>query len=93
MVLLVVENCPFVRDPRVKRDARTLHSAGYQVAVISPATSETWYSRQCVNDVVLYTFRSMAGLGYIAEYICATLAIGMLFAFRIVNSLPQASIP
>lgn len=51
-VLLVVENCPFVRDPRVKREGGTLHSAGYQVSVISPATSGTWYSRQYMNDVV-----------------------------------------
>jgi len=77
-VLLVVENCPFVRDPRVKREAQTLNSAGYQVSVVSPSASRAWYSRQTVNEVVLYTFRSMAGLGYFGEYVCATIAIAML---------------
>ena len=77
-VLLVVENCPFVRDPRVKREARTLYSAGCQVSVISPSASGAWFSRQYVNEVVLYTFRSMAGLGYVGEYVCATMAIAML---------------
>ena len=35
-ILMIVENCPYLRDARVRPEARTLAAAGYKVAVIAP---------------------------------------------------------
>ena len=34
---MVVENCPYLRDPRVRREAEALTAAGYRVSVICPS--------------------------------------------------------
>ena len=36
-VLMLVENNPFPNDPRIRREARALIDAGYQVSVVAPA--------------------------------------------------------
>lgn len=81
-VLMIVENCPFPRDPRVRREAMTLQSEGYRVSVICPFSGRRQPLRECVDGITVYRFRSMpAGLrtfGYLFEYAYATLAIALL---------------
>ena len=49
-VLLLVENNPYPRDVRVRREAHALRDAGYRVTVISPrADGQLW--KEDVDDV------------------------------------------
>jgi glycosyltransferase involved in cell wall biosynthesis len=82
-VLMIIENCPFRQDPRVRREARTLVKAGYRVSVISPSwTRQAW--RQLVDGVKVYQFPVArvgdAPIGYVMEYTFAMLAIALLTA-------------
>jgi len=82
-VLMIVENCPYARDPRVRREATTLVKAGHQVSVISPAwTRQAW--RQLIDGVKVYQFPLVsvggAQVGYVFEYLVALLAITVLTA-------------
>jgi glycosyltransferase involved in cell wall biosynthesis len=81
-ILMIVENCPFLRDPRVHNEATTLHSAGHRVSVICPSAGQRQPLRECINGVTVYRFRPVpAGLktlGYLFEYAYATLAIAVL---------------
>jgi len=78
---MVVENCPFLRDPRVRTEAKALHAAGHSVSVICPLDNNR-PKRECIDGVTLYKFRpfnSVSGkLGYLFEYVYATLAILVL---------------
>ena len=54
-VLMLLENNPFPQDGRVRREARTLVQAGYQVSVISPARrGQPW--REIVDQVRVYRY-------------------------------------
>ncbi len=81
-ILMIVENCAFLRDPRVRKEAKNLHSAGHQVAAICPKAfpSQPW--RESINGITIYRYLPMpAGLrafGYSLEYAYATLAIALL---------------
>ena len=81
-VLMIVENCPFLRDPRVRKEAMTLHSAGYKVSAICPKASPEQPWRECIQGINVYRYRPMpAGLracGYALEYAYATFAIALL---------------
>lgn len=79
--LLVVENCSFPEDGRVRREADALRNAGYQVSVISPAgKGQAW--REVWNGVHVYRFPEPAEArgfwGYAWEYSYATCAIFLL---------------
>ena len=70
-VLMIVENNPYPRDVRVRREALALVEAGYQVSVIAPrGKSEPWAE----NVEGVYTYRYPAPpdaqgfLGYVIEY-------------------------
>lgn len=79
---MIVENCPFSRDPRVRKEAGTLQSAGYQVAAICPKATASQPWRECIDGIIVYRYRpTPAGLrafGYLFEYAYATLAIAFL---------------
>src|SRR5207247_7194722 len=43
-VLMVVENFPYMSDPRVRNESRTFAANGYEVSVICPAKGrEPWH--------------------------------------------------
>ncbi len=70
-VLMLVENCSYPKDTRVRQEAAALVSAGYSVSVIAPADEgQSWH--EVVSEVDVYRYPSpCAGngfLGYIFEY-------------------------
>jgi glycosyltransferase involved in cell wall biosynthesis len=70
-VLMLLQNNPYPRDKRVRREATTLAEAGYQVTVICPsAKGQPW--REDVNGVYAYRFPAPPEadglLGYLLEY-------------------------
>lgn len=76
-VLMLLENYPYPQDDRVRREARTLVGAGYEVTVIAPGRrNQTW--RETVSGVRVYRYpmpRPGDGLiGYLWEYGCALVA-------------------
>jgi glycosyltransferase involved in cell wall biosynthesis len=78
---MIVENSAFLRDPRVRREAETLSSAGHKVSVISPGeVGRPWH--ECINRIEVYSFPQIAtGIGrwgYLLEYVYATVAIAAL---------------
>jgi glycosyltransferase involved in cell wall biosynthesis len=80
-VLMLLENCSYPRDDRVRREALTLHRAGYQVIVISPMVKgQPW--KEMVDGVRVLRFPeppdATGALGYIWEYIYTFVAIGIL---------------
>jgi glycosyltransferase involved in cell wall biosynthesis len=87
-VLMLLENNPYPQDGRVRREAATLASAGYQVSIISPKrTGQPW--RETVNDVSTYRFpappEANGFLGYLREYgyaMAATFILSWLVFFR-----------
>jgi glycosyltransferase involved in cell wall biosynthesis len=83
-VLMILENCSYLRDARVGKEARALRDNGYQVSVISPESSRL-PSRVVVEGIVVYGFPQLSlgsgTLGYLLEYVYATLAIALTTAF------------
>jgi glycosyltransferase involved in cell wall biosynthesis len=81
-ILMIVENCSFVRDPRVRREARALYSAGHQVSVVCPGAEHGQPLREYIDGIAVYRYRPLAAgikpLGYVLEYLYATLAIAVL---------------
>lgn len=86
--LMLLENNPYPQDGRVRREATTLASAGYQVSVISPKrTGQPW--REIINDIYVYRFPAPPDadgfLGYLWEYgyaMVATFVLSWLVFFR-----------
>jgi glycosyltransferase involved in cell wall biosynthesis len=79
--LMLVENNSYPQDTRVRSEAEALRSAGYQVAVISPAArGQAW--REVIDGVYVYRFpapfEARGFLGYLWEYGYATAAIFVL---------------
>lgn len=70
-ILMLLENCPFPKDDRVRREARALISAGYQVTVIAPA-SRSQPMREMWEGVNVYRYpppvEKVGFVGYIWEY-------------------------
>jgi len=83
-VLMILENCSYLRDARVGKEAKALKEKGYQVSVISPERSRL-PSRVVIEDVTIYGFPHLSffhgTLGYFLEYAYATLAIAVLSAY------------
>jgi glycosyltransferase involved in cell wall biosynthesis len=82
-VLMIVENCPYLRDPRVRREANSLAAAGYKVSVIAPRGDGPARGRQVVDGVSVYRFRKLSSSstipGHLLEYLFAALSIaGMI---------------
>src|SRR5207253_762823 len=52
---MVVENFPYISDPRVRNESRTLAANGYKVSVICPAKGrEPWH--EIAEGVSIYRF-------------------------------------
>src|SRR5438046_1792797 len=80
-VLMLVENNPYPQDARVRREARTLADAGYQVTVISPARpGQPW--RETIDGVRAYRYPSLPEasgvVGYLFEYGYSAVAMFVL---------------
>ena len=82
---MLVENCSYPRDVRVRREAETLAQAGYKVSVICPALKGQM-RREMVNGVRVYRYapppEARGQLGYAVEYGYSLLAAFVL-ALRI----------
>ncbi len=87
-VLMLLENCSYPRDDRVRQEARTLAVAGYQVSVICPLDpGQPW--REILDGVRVYRFPAPppanSFLGYLWEYgysMAATFALSLLVLLR-----------
>jgi glycosyltransferase involved in cell wall biosynthesis len=81
-ILMVVENCPYERDPRVRRETKALQAAGHSVAVICPSDGVRRRCSERVDEVEIYRFHAWPHKGataaYILEYLSAMLAIAVL---------------
>jgi len=76
-VLMVVENFPYMSDPRVRNESRTLAANGYKVSVICPAKgSEPWH--EVADGVSIYRFWHPHFGGHLVEYSYALMAIAAL---------------
>ena len=77
-ILMLLENCSFPRDDRVRREARALTSAGYQVIVIAPA-SKFQLRHEIWEGITVYRYQPpvehVGFLGYIWEYGYSMIAI------------------
>jgi glycosyltransferase involved in cell wall biosynthesis len=77
-VLMLLENCLFPSDDRVRREARALVSAGYFVIVIAPG-EKPQPRREVWEGITIYRYRrpkEFSGfLGYIWEYGYSMVAI------------------
>jgi glycosyltransferase involved in cell wall biosynthesis len=68
---MLLENCAYPRDGRVRKEARALAEAGYRVTVIAPAAKgEAW--QETVDGVHVYRYPASPAaqgfLGYLLEY-------------------------
>jgi glycosyltransferase involved in cell wall biosynthesis len=88
-VLMVLENCPYLRDARVQKEAAALRAAGYGVSVICPAHDHE-PTHDLIDDISIYRFRlrpARQGLAaYLAEFVYAMVAI---FTLTILVSLRE----
>jgi glycosyltransferase involved in cell wall biosynthesis len=80
---MVLENCPYLRDARVRKEAIALRAAGYGVSVICPAHDDE-PAREVIEEIGIYRFRlrpaSRSSAAYLAEFVYAMLAITLLTA-------------
>ena len=80
-VLMLLENACYPHNPRVRREAQTLLSAGCEVSVICPA-DKGQPRREVIDGVHLYRFRSLTAgdglLGYLCEYGYTMIAASVL---------------
>jgi glycosyltransferase involved in cell wall biosynthesis len=88
-VLMIVENCPYLRDPRVRREGRTLAAAGYKVTVIAPKGDKSFRGREIVDGVNVYRFPKLKSsstiVGHLWEYFFAMLTLAMMSAYVFVR--------
>lgn len=87
-VLMLLENEPYPQDNRVRSEAKSLATAGYQVSVICPSAQEQ-PRREVLDGVSVYRFpapRAANGfLGYLWEYgysMAATFILSLLVLLR-----------
>jgi glycosyltransferase involved in cell wall biosynthesis len=79
--LMLLENCSYPGDSRVRSEAMALQAGGYEVSVIAPAEKgQTWHEE--VDGVQVYRFpeplEATGFWGYMWEYGFATAAIFVL---------------
>jgi glycosyltransferase involved in cell wall biosynthesis len=83
-VLMILENCSYLRDARVSKQAQALKKNGYSISVISPECCR-WPSRVDVSGVTVYGFPHLSfshgTLGYLLEYTYATFAIALIAVY------------
>ncbi|RJP50448.1 MAG: glycosyltransferase WbuB [Anaerolineaceae bacterium] len=78
---MLLENCSFPRDDRVRREARALAAQGYRVSVIAPASGSE-PRREVWEGIMVYRYQPPAErigfIGYIWEYGYSMVAIFLL---------------
>jgi glycosyltransferase involved in cell wall biosynthesis len=83
-VLMILENCSYLRDARVSKEAQALKKNGYLVSVISPELGR-WPRHLDIDGVTIYGYPHVSffhgTFGYILEYAYATFAIAILAAY------------
>lgn len=83
-VLMILENCSYLRDARVGKEAKALKENGYTVSVISPELGKL-PTRVLIDGITIYGFPQMSmrcgTVGYLLEYSYATLAIVITTAY------------
>jgi glycosyltransferase involved in cell wall biosynthesis len=88
-ILMLVENCPYLRDPRVQREAKTLAAAGYKVTVVAPKGDKSVRGREIVDGVSVYRFAKLKSsstvIGHLLEYFFAMLTIAIMSAYVFVR--------
>jgi glycosyltransferase involved in cell wall biosynthesis len=81
---MILENCSYLRDARVAKQAKALQEGGYQVSVISPEAGQL-PSRVVIEGVTIYGFPRLSvfhgTVGYFLEYAYATFAIAVLSTY------------
>jgi glycosyltransferase involved in cell wall biosynthesis len=86
---MVLENCTYLRDARVQKEAAALKAAGYGVSVICPAHGHE-PAHDLIDDISIYRFwlrPAHHGIAaYLAEFVYAMVAI---FALTILVSLRE----
>ena len=84
---MIVENCSYLRDPRVRRQAKALKESGYQVSIISPG-SDTLTWGKLINGIRIYQFPAIkfpyGPSGYLMEYAYATFVIAVMTLYILV---------
>ncbi len=74
-VLIIVENAPVPFDPRVWKEALSLHKNGYDVTVLSPRDKGYEQGHEVIDGIHIYRHpmpkEGDSLLGYMREYSCA----------------------
>ena len=74
-VLIIVENAPVPFDPRVWKEATSLHEHGYEVTVLCPRDKGYEKGHEVIQGVHIYRHpmpeEGNTPLGYVWEYSCA----------------------
>jgi glycosyltransferase involved in cell wall biosynthesis len=86
---MLLENCPYPQDDRVRREATTLAGAGYQVAIICPASKgQPWHELR--DGVAVYRYPAPPAAsrlaGYLWEYAYSMAAAFILSLYVCVRS-------
>ena len=86
-VLMLVENLSVPADPRVWREARTLHEAGFRVCIICPrGTTRDREKQACINGIFIYRYQLSPTTehpsSYIREYLEAMIYT-FLYSLRV----------
>ena len=73
-ILMLVENLSVPADPRVWREARALHAAGFRVYIICPqGMTRDQELEECIDGIFIYRYRlsptTEHPLSYLREYI------------------------
>ena len=88
-VLMIVENCPYLRDPRVRREAKALAAAGYKVTVIAPNIDKSGRGGEIADGVKVYRFAKLKSsstvIGHLLEYFVALLTLATMSAYVFVR--------
>ncbi len=74
-VLIIVENAPVPFDPRVWKEATSLHENGYQVTVLCPRDKGYERGHEVIDGIHIYRHpmpeEGNSPRGYVREYSCA----------------------
>jgi len=74
-VLIIVENAPVPFDPRVWKEASSLHENGYEVTVLCPRDKGFERGHEVIDGIHIYRHptpeEGNSPFGYIREYSCA----------------------
>jgi hypothetical protein len=70
---MIVENCPYLRDPRVRREAKALAAAGYKVTVIAPNGDKSGRGGEIADGVKVYRFAKLKSSSTVIGHLSTSL--------------------